>query len=212
MSQIEDTIKSNNEELNIHWARSQKFYVRIVKPAADIFFATLGLILLSPLFLAAAVAIKIDSRGPVFYRQERIGRDTRVFTIIKFRSMMVSTDGKIDPSKDIMRMTGVGHFIRKLSIDEFPQIFNIIAGKMSFIGPRPLLVEYLLHYNSEQVKRHSVMPGMSGWSQVNGRNTARWKDKFQNDVWYVYNVSFILDLKILFVTLWHIFKRKGINN
>ena len=198
--------------MSIHWTGSQKIYVRVVKPALDIFFAILGLIILSPLFLIVAAAIKIDSRGPVFFRQERVGKNARVFTIIKFRSMTVPTDGKVDSSKDMMRMTRVGYFIRKLSIDEFPQVFNIIGGKMSFVGPRPLLVDYLPRYTPEQMKRHCVMPGMSGWSQVNGRNTVGWKDKFQNDVWYVDNVSFILDLKILFITLWHIFNRKGIDN
>jgi len=198
--------------MSIYWTGCQKIYVRAVKPAADIFFAILGLVLLSPLFLLVAVAIKIDSRGPVFFRQERVGKNARVFTIIKFRSMAVASEKKVDSSEDMMRMTRVGHFIRRLSIDEFPQVFNIIGGKMSFIGPRPLLVDYLPRYTPEQMKRHNVMPGMSGWSQVNGRNAARWKDKFQNDVWYVDNVSFILDLKILFITLWHIFNRKGIDN
>ena len=212
MSQTDDVIKLNNKEAKIHWTKLQKFYIYILKPALDFFFAVLGVVLLSPLFLVIAIAIKIDSKGPVFFKQERVGKNNKIFTLIKFRSMTLSSNLDIDPSKDMIRMTKVGYFIRKLSLDELPQLLNIIGGKMSFIGPRPLLVDYLSYYTPEQFRRHCVIPGVSGWAQVNGRNAISWEEKFQHDVWYVYNISFIIDLKILFMTLRNILNKKGINN
>jgi len=212
MDPIENEIKLNAQELNTGWTRSQKFYMRIIKPVLDILFATIGLVILSPLFLLISIAIKIDSRGPVFFKQERVGKDCKVFNIIKFRSMEVSDGKNIDTSKDMMRMTRVGKFIRKLSIDEFPQLFNIVNGKMSFVGPRPLLVDYLSRYTKEQIKRHCIMPGMSGWAQVNGRNTLDWSERFNFDIQYTDSISFIFDLKIFFLTLVYVINNKGINN
>ena len=212
MSQTDDVIKLNSKEAKIHWTKNQKFYIHILKPALDFFFAVLGVLLLSPLLLVIAIAIKMDSKGPVFFKQKRVGKNAKIFTIIKFRSLLVFPDWEREPSKDMMRMTKVGHFIRKLSLDELSQLLNIIGGKMSFIGPRPLLVDYLSYYTPEQFKRHCVMPGISGWAQVNGRNAISWEAKFQHDVCYVHNISFILDLKILFMTLRNILNKKGINN
>jgi len=212
MDPIKNEIKLNTQELNAGGTASQKFYIRIIKPALDLFFATIGLIILSPLFLIISIAIKIDSRGPVFFIQERVGKDCKVFTLLKFRSMKVSPGEECDPSKDMERITRVGKFIRKLSIDEFPQLFNIVNGKMSFIGPRPLLVDYLSRYTKEQIKRHCIMPGMSGWAQVNGRNTVDWSERFNFDIQYTNNISFIFDLKIFFLTLVYVINNKGINN
>ena len=195
-----------------NWTKSQNLYINIFKPVLDFFFALLGVALLSPLFFIISIIIKLDSKGPVFFKQERVGKNNKIFTLIKFRSMTVSPEDECDPSKDMERMTKVGNILRKTSLDELPQLFNIIIGKMSFIGPRPLLVEYLCHYSKEQIKRHNVTLGISGWAQVNGRNTVSWEEKFKHDIWYVDNISFVLDLKILIVTLWNILSRKGVNN
>jgi undecaprenyl phosphate N,N'-diacetylbacillosamine 1-phosphate transferase len=205
-------IKDNSIVSDISWSKSQKLYVNIVKPVLDIFFAVIGLILLLPLFLVISVAIKLDSWGPVFFRQERVGKDCRVFKLLKFRSMKVETAKRGIPLKDIERITKVGHFIRKTSLDELPQLINIIFGKMSFIGPRPLLTEYLKYYNSEQIKRHIVTPGISGWSQVNGRNFISWEERFMLDIWYSKNISLKLDLQIFLMTIRRIISQKGINN
>lgn len=205
-------IKKNSEILKSRWAKSQKLYINILKPVLDFFFALLGVVMLSPLLLIISIVIRLDSKGPVFFRQERVGKNNNIFTLIKFRSMTVAQEDECDSSKDIERMTKVGNILRKTSLDELPQFFNILTGKMSFIGPRPLLVDYLKYYTPEQMKRHNVMPGMSGWSQVNGRNAVGWEEKFQLDVWYVKNISFILDLKILIITLWNVLSKRGINN
>ena len=205
-------IKKDSEILRGHWTKSQKLYIDILKPALDFILALLCVVLLLPLFLIISIAIKLDSKGPIFFKQERVGKNNKIFTLIKFRSMTVSPENECDPLKDIERMTKVGNILRKTSLDELPQLFNIIIGKMSFIGPRPLLVEYLYHYSEEQIKRHNLIPGISGWSQVNGRNAISWEEKFKHDVWYVGNISFMLDLKILVMTLWNVLSRKGINN
>ncbi|MGI6587883.1 MAG: sugar transferase [Peptococcia bacterium] len=184
----------------------------IVKRSLDFVFAVILLIVLSPLMLLVAIAIKLDSRGPVFFKQERPGKGARIFTIYKFRTMSVETEKAGKPLSDLARMTKVGSFLRKTSIDELPQLFNILKGEMSFIGPRPLLVEYLEYYSSEQKRRHEVKPGISGWAQVNGRNAISWEEKFKYDIWYVNNQSLLLDIKILFLTVYNVLRRKGINN
>lgn len=184
----------------------------IFKRILDFVFAFILLIILSPIILLTAVAIKIESKGPVLFRQSRPGKNAKLFTIYKFRSMRVETEKNGKPLSDFERMTKVGNFIRKTSIDELPQLFNILKGDMSFIGPRPLLVQYLKYYTPEQARRHEVLPGISGWAQVNGRNAINWEDKFMYDVWYVDNVSFLLDLKILCLTIYYILNRIGINN
>jgi undecaprenyl phosphate N,N'-diacetylbacillosamine 1-phosphate transferase len=184
----------------------------IVKRSLDFVFAVILLIVLSPLMLLVAIAIKLDSRGPVFFKQERPGKGARIFTIYKFRTMSVETEKAGKPLSNIARITKVGSFLRKTSIDELPQLFNILKGEMSFIGPRPLLVEYLEYYSSEQKRRHEVKPGISGWAQVNGRNAISWEEKFKYDIWYVDNQSLLLDIKILFMTVYNVLRRKGINN
>jgi undecaprenyl phosphate N,N'-diacetylbacillosamine 1-phosphate transferase len=184
----------------------------VIKRIFDFVFALILLIVLSPIMLLAAIAIKLDSHGPVLFKQERPGKDEKIFTIYKFRTMRVDTEKDGKRLSDFERMTKVGSFLRKTSIDELPQLFNILKGEMSFIGPRPLLVEYLDYYTAEQRRRHEVMPGVSGWAQVNGRNAISWEEKFKLDVWYVDNISLILDLKILLMTVCKVLKRKEINN
>jgi undecaprenyl phosphate N,N'-diacetylbacillosamine 1-phosphate transferase len=184
----------------------------IIKRILDIIFALILLIIVSPIMVIAAIAIKLESKGPVLFKQKRPGKNAKIFTVYKFRTMIVETkrDGK--PLSDMERMTKVGSFLRKASIDELPQLFNILRGEMSFIGPRPLLVQYLEHYSLEQMRRHEVLPGISGWAQVNGRNQISWEDKFKYDVWYVDHISFLLDIKILWMTISNVLNRKDINN
>lgn len=163
--------------------------------------------------LIAAIAIKLeDPKGPVLFKQKRPGKDAKIFEVIKFRTMIVDTERDGRKLSDVERITKVGSFLRKTSIDELPQLFNIIRGEMSFIGPRPLLVEYLKYYSPEQKKRHEVTPGISGWAQVNGRNAISWEEKFKYDIWYVDNQSFFLDLKIFLLTIYSVLNKKGINN
>jgi lipopolysaccharide/colanic/teichoic acid biosynthesis glycosyltransferase len=163
--------------------------------------------------LMAAIAIKLeDPNGPVLFKQKRVGKNAKIFTVYKFRTMRVETEKNGKALSDLERITKVGAILRKTSIDELPQLFNIIRGEMSFIGPRPLLVEYLKYYTPEQMRRHEVTPGISGWAQVNGRNAITWEEKFKYDVWYVDNQSFLLDLKIFFKTIYYVLKGLGINN
>ncbi|MGB9975793.1 sugar transferase [Thermovenabulum sp.] len=188
-------------------------YRKYIKRILDFIFAVILLIIASPIMLLAAIAIKIeDPKGPVLFTQKRPGKDAKIFTIYKFRTMKVETEKDGRKLTDFERMTKVGSFLRKASIDELPQLFNIIRGEMSFIGPRPLLVDYLKYYSKEQMRRHEVLPGISGWAQVNGRNAITWEEKFNYDIWYVDNLSFLVDLKILFMTIYNVLKREGINN
>ncbi|MGE7614599.1 sugar transferase [Paenibacillus sp. NPDC101420] len=184
----------------------------VVKKGIDWGIAFLLIFLASPIMLAAAIAIKINSKGPILFRQKRPGKNEKIFTVYKFRTMSLETDQEGNLLPDILRMTKVGSFLRKCSIDELPQLFNILKGDMSFIGPRPLLVQYLEHYTQEQNRRHEVVPGISGWAQVNGRNTISWEEKFKYDVWYVDHISFMLDVKIVFRTIKNVLVREGINN
>ncbi|WP_282938846.1 sugar transferase [Paenibacillus sp. RC67] len=184
----------------------------IVKKTTDFFFAAVLLVAVSPILLGATIAIKVESKGPILFSQKRPGKNCRIFTIFKFRTMRIETKKNGEPLSDMERMTRVGSFLRKTSIDELPQLFNILCGEMSFIGPRPLLIEYLNHYTPAQKRRHDVTPGISGWAQVNGRNTIGWDEKFQLDVWYVNHISFLLDMKILYMTICNVIFRKGINN
>lgn len=186
---------------------------KYVKRAADFIISLLMLITLSPLILTAALLIAIQNDGPVLFKQERPGKGGKIFRVYKFRTMSVNTsspDGR--PLSDFERMTKVGRFLRKTSIDELPQLVNILKGDMSFIGPRPLLKEYLPLYTSEQMRRHEVLPGISGWAQVNGRNTLTWEKKFEYDVFYVDNMSFLLDMKIFVKTILNVVKQDGINS
>ena len=185
-------------------------YKNLFKPLLDIISAALGLILLSPLFIVATIALIIANQGNPFFLQKRPGKNGKIFTIIKFKTMNDKKDANGQLLSDAERLTAVGAFVRKTSLDELPQLINVLKGDMSLVGPRPLLVQYLHLYNKEQKHRHRVRPGITGWAQVNGRNGISWEQKFANDVWYVDNISFLPDLKILFLTVRKVFISEGI--
>ena len=182
-----------------------------VKRFIDIILSLILFIPAGLIISACYVFIKIETRGPAFFVQERPGYKGKIFRILKLRTMIVETENDGRELSDMERMTRVGRIVRAFSFDELPQIFNILLGQMSFIGPRPLLVRYLPLYNPEQMRRHDVLPGISGWAQVNGRNEISWTQKFERDVWYVDHMSFPLDMKILFITIKNVLKHQGIN-
>jgi len=182
-----------------------------VKRAFDILTALLLLLLLSPILLLTALAVALFLGRPVLFKQQRPGLQGRPFTLIKFRTMLDASDAAGNPLPDSKRLTRFGRLLRASSLDELPALVNVIRGEMSLVGPRPLLVEYLPLYNQRQARRHELRPGITGWAQVNGRNAIQWEEKFEYDVWYVENQSFLLDIKILFMTVWKVFKRDGIS-
>src|SRR5699024_2186700 len=187
-------------------------YKRLFKRILDILLSFSLLIILSPVFLLIALLVRIKLGSPVLFTQERPGKDGKIFSLYKFRSMTNEVDeyGHLLPNE--VRLTSFGKALRSTSLDELPELWNILKGEMSFIGPRPLLVEYLHLYNDTQKKRHEVRPGLTGLAQVNGRNTVDWQNRFQYDVEYVNNLSFLLDLKILFKTVFIVLKREGISS
>lgn len=180
------------------------------KRTFDLVFATVALIVFSPVMAAIALVVRIRLGSPVLFRQVRPGYEGHPFTCLKFRSMTDRRDENGCLLPDAARLTPLGQFLRSSSLDELPELVNVIRGEMSLVGPRPLLPQYLERYTPEQKRRHEVKPGITGWAQVNGRNNASWDQKFAYDVWYVDNRSFWLDLKILVLTLWKTFKREGI--
>lgn len=186
-------------------------YKPIIKPFLDFHAAFIGLLLLSPIFIIVTLLLFIANQGKLFFFQKRPGKDEKLFSIIKFKTMNDSTDKNGNLLPDEKRLTAVGKFVRKTSLDEIPQFINVLKGDMSLVGPRPLLLEYLPLYDQEQKRRHQVKPGITGWAQVNGRNAITWEDKFRLDVEYVRNQSFALDLKILFLTFKKVFVSEGIN-
>ncbi|MBK5194122.1 MAG: sugar transferase [Flavobacteriaceae bacterium] len=177
----------------------------------DFIIAFTALVILSPLLLIVVILLGFANKGNPFFFQNRPGKDERIFKIVKFRTMTNERDenGILLPDAD--RLTGIGKFVRKTSIDEIPQLINVLLGDMSLIGPRPLLPEYLPIFDERQKKRHSVRPGITGWAQVNGRNAISWNKKFEYDVWYVENLSFTLDLKIIIKTIKKVIISEGIN-
>jgi lipopolysaccharide/colanic/teichoic acid biosynthesis glycosyltransferase len=187
-------------------------YVKYFKPFLDIILAFVGLVLLSPLIAVLIILLAICFKGKPFFVHPRPGKNERIFNLIKFKSMSDATDrdGNLLPFH--LRVTKVGRFIRQFSLDEIPQLFNVLKGDMSLIGPRPLLPEYLELYSEFQKRRHEVLPGITGWAQVNGRNTISWKQKFNYDVYYVDHLSFKLDLKIILLTIKKVFLKEGINS
>lgn len=186
-------------------------YISFFKPLIDRLGALILLILLSPLIAITALAILLTIGRPIVFSQKRPGYHGKVFTIYKFRTMSDQRDNKGELLSDLERLHGFGKLIRSLSLDELPQLLNVLKGEMSFVGPRPLLVEYLDFYSPEQSKRHNVKPGISGWAQVNGRNAISWEKKFRYDVEYTKKISFRFDLKILFLTILKVFKKEGIS-
>ena len=187
-------------------------YTKLVKRVLDVISAFLGLIILSPIIILILVILGIINNGSPFFYQDRPGKESKIFKIIKFKTMTDAKNKEGCLLSDTARLTFAGKIIRKTSLDELPQLINVIKGDMSFVGPRPLLVEYLPLYNEKQSKRHDVKPGITGWAQINGRNALSWEEKFELDIWYVNNQSFLLDMKILFLTILKVLRRDNINN
>jgi len=177
----------------------------------DLFLALFGLLFLMPVFLGVALLIRLNMGSPVLFRQHRPGLHGQVFPMFKFRTMKNAVNEQGDLLPDAERLTRLGLFLRKYSLDELPELFNVLRGEMSLVGPRPLLVDYLPLYSPEQARRHDVKPGLTGWAQINGRNTLRWEDKFKCDVWYVDHQSIWLDFKIIFLTLFKVLKKEGVS-
>lgn len=184
-----------------------------IKRIMDLLTAVLLAMVLSPLMLLSAILIAANRDGPVLFKQKRPGKNGKIFTVYKFRTMSTKLcDENGRELSDFERMTKIGRILRKTSVDELPQLFNIIKGDMSFIGPRPLLIEYLDLYSPEQMRRHDVLPGISGWAQVNGRNTLTWDEKFSYDIYYVDHYGFLMDMKIFFKTIQNVIRQDGINS
>ena len=186
-------------------------YKIFFKPLLDFVLSLLGLIISSPIFLIVFIALLLANKGKVFFLQKRPGKNEEIFKIIKFRTMNDKKDAHGNLLPDEERLTTIGKLVRKTSLDEIPQLINVLLGNMSLIGPRPLLPEYLPLYNDFQKKRHLIKPGITGWAQINGRNAVEWEKKFKFDVWYVEKVSFLLDLQIMFLTLKKVLKLEGVN-
>ncbi|WP_109300655.1 sugar transferase [Aquimarina sp. AU474] len=186
-------------------------YRSFIKRSLDFGASLLMLILISPIFIVLIIFLAVANGGKPFFIQRRPGKNEKIFSIVKFKTMNDKKDkeGNLLPDND--RITKVGTFVRKTSLDEIPQLLNVLKGEMSLIGPRPLIIEYLPIYNNTQKKRHNVRPGITGWAQVNGRNSITWKKKFEYDVWYVENCSFLLDVKILILTLKKVLHKEDVN-
>ncbi len=182
-----------------------------IKPFGDLIFSLLLLIILSPIIILTAILLLIANNGKIFFFQQRPGLNCKPFKIVKFKTMRDAFDNNGDPLPDDVRLTKVGRFVRAASLDELLQLLNVLKGDMSLVGPRPLLMQYLPRYSPEQAKRHNVKPGITGWAQVNGRNSISWEEKFKLDVEYVERQSFLLDIRILFKTFINVINRKGIS-
>ena len=187
-------------------------YKNFFKRIFDIFISFISLLVLSPVFILTTICLYIANNRKPFFLQPRPGRNEKIFKVIKFKTMTDEKDEEENFLPDANRMTKIGKFVRSTSLDELPQLLNVLKGDMSLIGPRPLLVHYLHFYSKEQSRRHSLRPGITGWAQVNGRNAISWKKKFEYDVWYVDNISLFLDLKIFYLTIKKVFIREGINS
>lgn len=188
-------------------------YKLFLKRFIDIILSGFALVILSPIILILWIWLTLANKGAgAFFIQERPGKDTEIFKVIKFKTMTDERDNNGNLLPDAMRITKIGKFIRSTSLDELPQLWNVMKGDMALIGPRPLLPQYLPLYSIEQSRRHEVRPGITGWAQVNGRNSISWGERFKYDVWYVDNLSLIVDLKIIFLTLNQVFRRNGISS
>ena len=186
-------------------------YTNIGKRLLDIILCLAGLVIISPVLIAVALLVRIKLGSPVLFRQKRPGLNAKPFELIKFRTMTDARDAHGNLLADAERLPTFGRYLRITSLDELPEMINVLKGEMSLVGPRPLLMEYLPLYSAEQARRHEVKPGLTGWAQVNGRNAISWEEKFKLDVWYVRHQSFWLDLRIMFLTLWNTLARKGIS-
>ncbi|WP_288375626.1 sugar transferase [Chryseobacterium culicis] len=185
-------------------------YKIFIKRLIDFVTAFFGFLILSPVFIVVTIGLFLANNGKPFFFQKRPGKNGKIFSIIKFKTMNDKKDPKGNLLPDADRLTAIGSFVRKTSLDEIPQLINVLKGDMSLIGPRPLLPKYLSLYNKFQARRHEVRPGITGWAQVNGRNSISWEKKFEYDVWYVDNISFSLDIKIILLTIKKVFKSEGI--
>lgn len=183
-----------------------------MKRVFDLLLSSLLIFIFSPIFLCVSILILVKMGKPILFRQQRPGYKEKIFGIYKFRTMTNDKDENGNLLPDEQRLVGIGKFIRSTSLDELPQLFNVLKGEMSFVGPRPLLVEYLPLYNENQKRRHDEKPGITGWAQVNGRNAISWEEKFEYDVWYVENQSFMLDMKIMWMTFIKVVKRNDISS
>ena len=188
------------------------FYEKYIKRLLDFTLSLLALIILSPVLLVTAILVRIKLGSPIIFHQERPGKSEKIFRLYKFRSMTDECDENGDLLPDDQRLTRFGQILRSTSLDELPELWNILRGDMSIVGPRPLLVKYLPLYNEEQRHRHDVRPGLTGWAQANGRNAISWEEKFKLDVWYVQHISFWVDLKVIFMTVKKVFCRDGISS
>ena len=188
------------------------FYEKYIKRALDILLSGLALVVLSPVLLVTAVLVRTKLGSPVIFHQDRPGKDEKIFRLYKFRSMTDERDEKGNLLPDEVRLTKFGRTLRSTSLDELPELWNILRGDMSIVGPRPLLIKYLPLYNEEQQHRHDVRPGLTGWAQVHGRNALSWEEKFRLDVWYVERLSFWVDVKTIFLTVKKVFCREGISS
>jgi len=186
-------------------------FKHFIKPFGDLIISLLLLIILSPIIILTAILLLIANNGKIFFFQQRPGLNCKPFKIVKFKTMRDTFDNNGVPLPDDVRLTKVGRFVRSASLDELLQLLNVLKGDMSLVGPRPLLMQYLSRYNTEQIKRHNVKPGVTGWAQVNGRNAISWEEKFKLDVEYVERQSFLLDIKILWMTFINVLQRKGIS-
>jgi sugar transferase EpsL len=185
--------------------------IPLEKRGFDLLISSISLVFLSPLLLIASIAVLVIYGLPILFRQQRPGYREKPFTIYKFRTMADEIDSQGQPLPDEHRLKWLGRVLRASSIDELPELFNVFKGEMSLVGPRPLLMQYLDRYSPEQTRRHEVLPGITGWAQINGRNAITWEDKFRYDIWYIDNWSFWLDLKIIGATIWKALLREGIN-
>ena len=190
---------------------STPMYRSFFKYLFDFTAALLGFIIIAPIFVLITVCLFVANSGKPFFFQSRPGKNARIFNVVKFKTMNDKKDNEGHLLPDTERLTPMGQLVRKTSLDEIPQLINVLKGDMSLVGPRPLLIEYLPLYNQEQARRHEVRPGITGWAQVNGRNAINWQQKFEYDVWYVEHVSFLLDMKILWMTVIKVLKSEGIN-
>ena len=189
----------------------RRFYIRIGKPVLDAIFSALGLVLFSPVILLIALLVRVLIGVPVLFQQSRPGHRGKPFTLYKFRTMSDVQDANGNLLSDAQRLSQFGHFLRSTSLDELPELFNVLRGEMSLVGPRPLLMEYLRRYSPEQMRRHDVKPGLTGWAQINGRNAITWQERFNLDVWYVDHLSLWLDIKIILLTIGAVITRKNIS-
>jgi sugar transferase EpsL len=197
-------------------AKSFSVHIRLMpivspKRLIDILGAVVGLLLAAPIMLLIAVSIRLTMGSPLLFRQVRPGLHGQPFTLVKFRTMLDARDSHGSPLPDDQRLTRLGRFLRSTSLDELPELFNVLKGDMSLVGPRPLLMQYLERYTPEQARRHAVKPGLTGWAQISGRNALSWEDKFKLDVWYVDHQSLWLDARIIALTIWKVLKREGIS-